>query len=40
MEGCHVPGVFVQAKKTRLTGGLQMEVGVGLTLKNQMLHIH
>jgi len=29
-----------ESKKTRHTGGLDMEVGVGLTLKYQMLHIH
>jgi hypothetical protein len=32
--------LFSEAKKTRHTGGLGMEVGVGLTLKYQMLHIH
>jgi hypothetical protein len=32
--------IFRQAKKTRHTGGFGMEVGVGLTLKYQMLHIH
>jgi hypothetical protein len=31
---------FLQAKKTRHIGGLGMEVGVGLTLKYQMLHIN
>jgi len=32
--------LFRQVKKTRHAGGLVMEVGVGLTLKYQMLHIH